>query len=70
MCRLMNRTEEEKNGGNEGRLSEVRRNVAGSLTSGRPLSASTPINLYLTGHLFLTQRLLKRLQQTKQGIVG
>lgn len=43
----MNRTEEEKNGGNEKRLRQVCRNVSGSLTSGRPLSACKPINLYL-----------------------
>lgn len=58
-------TEEEKNRENERRLSKVRRNASGSLTSGRPLAASKPINLYLTGHLFLTQRLLKRLQQNQ-----
>lgn len=43
----MNRTEEEKNGGKEKRLRQVCRNVSGSLTSGRPLSACKPINLYL-----------------------
>lgn len=48
----MNRTEEEKNGGNERRLRKVGRNVSGSLTSRRPPSEFRPINLYLTGHLF------------------
>ena len=66
----MNRREEEKNGGDKRRLRKVGRDVSGSLTSGRPLSVLKPINLYLPGHLFLTQRLLKRLQQTKQGIMG
>ena len=66
----MNRREEEENGGDQRRLRKVGMDVSGSLTSGRPLSAFKPINLYLPGHLFLTQRLLKRLQQTKQGIMG
>lgn len=52
------------------RLGKVRRNVSGSLTRGSPPSARTPISLDLTGHLFLAQRLVKRLQQAKQGIVG
>lgn len=50
----MTRTEEEKNGGNERRLRKVGRNVSGSLTSRRPPSVFRPINLYLTGHLFLS----------------
>lgn len=69
VCQLMNRREGEKKWRRQEKAQDSRQGCFWVKNKGRPLSVFKPINLYLPGHLFPTQRLLKRLQQTKQGIM-